>query len=65
MIKKEIFHINDGFGYRIYDIEKNISIEQPFMPNVEGFQPMTQVEAEQEAEKVIQEINIITQQQII
>ncbi|GAV24822.1 hypothetical protein ciss_07550 [Carboxydothermus islandicus] len=52
----EIFEIEGGFGYRIIDNERNIYIEQPFKPNVVGFQLMTKEEAEQIATEVVNEL---------
>ena len=49
----EIFDVEGNFGYRVIDEVRNILIEQPFKPNVEGFQPMTQIEAEQSAAEVM------------
>ena len=56
IMQVDIFETGDGYGYRIRDVEQNISIEQPFKPGVRGFVPMTKEEAEQAAAVILGEL---------
>ena len=40
-----IFTTDEGFGYIIIDEINNIHIYQSFKPEIEGFQPMDEIEA--------------------
>jgi len=55
MYSKEIFKTNKGYGYKILQ-DDIVVIIQDFKPGVEGWQPMTQQEANQLADEEIQKL---------
>jgi len=55
MYRKEIFKTKDGYGYRILK-DDVVIITQDFKPKVEGWQTMTEEEANQLAEEEIQKL---------
>jgi hypothetical protein len=55
MYRKEIFKTKDGYGYRILKNDVVVII-QDYKPFVEGWQPMTEEEANQLAEEEIQKL---------
>jgi hypothetical protein len=62
-IRKEIYKIDKGkYGFKIY-VDGQLRVIQEFKPNVEGWHPMTEEEANTEADKIIEAIKTtITQQ---
>ena len=62
-IQKEIYKIDEGkYGFKIY-VDGQLIVLQEFKPNVEGWHPMTEEEANTEADKMIETIKTtITQQ---
>jgi hypothetical protein len=55
MYSKEIFKTNKGYGYKILK-DGVVVIIQDFKPEVEGWVPMTQQEANQLADEEIQRL---------
>lgn len=52
-VKKEVFEIEAGkYGFRIY-VDGELRIQQEFKPHVEGWQPITEAEANEEADKTV------------
>ena len=57
-IKKEVYEIEAGkYGFRIYINDIPIIIQE-FKPEVEGWQPMSEEEANMEADKMLASIQI-------
>jgi hypothetical protein len=64
MYSKEIFRNEEGYGYKILK-DGVIVIIQDFKPGVEGWQPMTEEEANQLADEEIRRLEILENNQQI
>jgi hypothetical protein len=64
MYSKEIFPNEEGYGYKILK-DGVIVIIQDFKPGVEGWQPMTEEEANQLADEEIRRLEILENNQQI
>jgi hypothetical protein len=52
-VVKEVYMVKEGvYGFRVY-VNGELRVIQEFKPSVEGFQPMSEEEANAEAEKIL------------
>jgi len=64
-IRKEVYKRNKNqFGFRIYAGDQLI-VQQDFKPNVAGWQPMSEIEANMEADKMIESLKPVLERNLI
>jgi hypothetical protein len=64
-IRKEVYKRNENqFGFRIYAGDQLI-VQQDFKPNVAGWQPMNEIEANMEADKMLESLKPVLERNLI
>jgi len=54
LFEKKIIKRDDGYGYEILQ-DGSVMVRQDYMPNVEGFVPMTEATANELADRIVED----------